>query len=161
MLNWSTKKPQVVLFFATNRLYRKTHRSLRFVEEEVVEQGIRAVFISQGLDTANTEHWRMMLNLHAMIDEHTGSMYGKNIIAALIGLVKIGVVGSSEAFIGARKPGVRLLVTDRDLGRRRGPVGPRAPTGRDARPRELRDVHSARAGVLRAVAIRSRGVAEA
>jgi hypothetical protein len=41
---------------------------------------------------------------------------------ALITLVKIGVAGPSDAFIGARKPGVRLIVSDRDLGRRRGPV---------------------------------------
>lgn len=34
-----------VFFFKTNRLFRKTYRSLQFVEEEVVDRGIRAVFV--------------------------------------------------------------------------------------------------------------------
>ena len=41
---------RVVFFFATNRLFRKTYRSLAFVEEQVVDRGLRAVFVRSGVD---------------------------------------------------------------------------------------------------------------
>ncbi|MCC6126087.1 MAG: recombinase family protein [Pirellulales bacterium] len=34
----------VVIIFSTNRLYRKTYRSLAFVEEEIIDRGKRCVF---------------------------------------------------------------------------------------------------------------------
>ena len=39
------KAVDVLLVFSTNRLSRKTYKALQFVEEEVVERGIRCVFV--------------------------------------------------------------------------------------------------------------------
>ncbi len=36
------------LILTTNRLHRKTYRSLQFVEEEVIERGLRAIFCQDG-----------------------------------------------------------------------------------------------------------------
>ncbi|MCC6126812.1 MAG: recombinase family protein [Pirellulales bacterium] len=37
----------VVIIFSTNRLYRKTYRSPAFVEKEVIDRGMRCVFVPQ------------------------------------------------------------------------------------------------------------------
>jgi site-specific DNA recombinase len=42
-------KIDVVIIFSTNRLYRKTYRSLAFVEEEVIERINRRIFVSTSL----------------------------------------------------------------------------------------------------------------
>ena len=70
------------LAFTTNRLHRKMHRCLRFVEEELVERGVRAIFPKSGVDTADVKHWKMLLNIHAMMDEFVVSMYADNVRAA-------------------------------------------------------------------------------
>jgi hypothetical protein len=56
---------------------------------------------------------------HLLEDERTTPQIA---LDSLIALVKIGVAGPSEAVIGTRKPGIRVVISDRDLGRRRGPV---------------------------------------
>ncbi|HBO43084.1 MAG TPA: hypothetical protein DD670_03950, partial [Planctomycetaceae bacterium] len=76
----------VVMFFATNRLFRKMHRSLQFVEEEIVEAGLRAVFVKSGVDTQDKERWRMLLAFHSMMDEFVVGMYAENIRSAHEGL---------------------------------------------------------------------------
>lgn len=64
----------VVIVFTTNRLYRKTYQSLAFVEEEVVDQGKRCVFVRSNIDTNDSERWRQVRQLHAMIDESLMSL---------------------------------------------------------------------------------------
>ena len=78
----------VVMFFATNRLFRKVHSSLQFVEEEVVERGIRAIFVKSGVDTEDTKRWRTMLSFNSTIDEFTATMYADNVRAAHEGLLE-------------------------------------------------------------------------
>ena len=92
------KAVNILLVFATNRLYRKTYKALQFVEEEVVERGIRAVFVSSGVDTADRERWRMMLQAYAMIDEFVGGMYAANVRAAHEGLFAGGLVCGTIPF---------------------------------------------------------------
>jgi predicted site-specific integrase-resolvase len=77
----------VLLVFSTNRLFRKTYKALQFVEEEVVERGIRCRFLNSHLDTADQKGWRMLLNFHAMTDEFAVGMYADNIRAAHEGLL--------------------------------------------------------------------------
>ena len=82
------KAVSVAMFFAANRLFRKIHRTLAFVEESIVEQGIRAIFIKSGVDTADTDRRRMLLTFHSMTDEFVVSMYADNIRAAHEGLLE-------------------------------------------------------------------------
>ncbi len=80
------KKATVLLVFTTNRLFRKGYKCMKFVEEEIVERGLRCIFVKTGIDTAEGDHWRLPLQLHAMMDELTSTMYAENIRAAHEGL---------------------------------------------------------------------------
>jgi site-specific DNA recombinase len=89
---------QVLLVFSTNRLSRKMFRAMQFVEEEVVERGIRCVFAKDHLDTADGDRWRVPLQFHAMTDEMVGGMYAENIRAAHEGLFAEGLVCCTITF---------------------------------------------------------------
>ena len=80
------KSFQVFLAFTTSRLFRKTYKSLQFVEEELVERGLRGIFVKSNLDTADGENWRMMLQLFSAMDEAVVRMYGAHVQAAHEGL---------------------------------------------------------------------------
>ena len=126
------KSVQVVLFFATNRLFRKTYRSLQFVEEQIVERGIRGVFVKTGVDTADAKRWRSVLSMNAMMDEFVVGMNVDNIRAAHEGLLAKGLVFGTVAF-----------------GYRGVPVA--GETTRRGRPRQRLAVDEAAAGYVRGV----------
>lgn len=92
------------LAFSTNRLHRKMHRCLRFVEEELVECGVRAIFPKSDVDTADKDRWKMLLSIHAMMDEHVVSMYAGNVRAAHEGLMGRGLVTGALCFGYAGDP---------------------------------------------------------
>ncbi len=100
------KAVQALLVFATNRLHRKTYRALQFVEEKIVERGIRCLF-KNGVDTRDSKRWRALLNFHASMDEFVVEMYGDNIRAAHEGLfLKLMVFGTiSFGYKGDPIPG--------------------------------------------------------
>lgn len=126
------KAVRVVLFFATNRLYRKTYRSLQFVEEQVVERGVRAIFVKSGVDTADVTRWRACLSMNAMMDEFVVTMNVENIRAAHEGLLAKRLVFGTVAF-----------------GYRGEPIP--GETTRRGRPRQRLAVDDAAAGWVRAV----------
>jgi site-specific DNA recombinase len=97
----------VLLVFTTNRLFRKTYKALQFVEEQVVERGIRGIFVKSGVDTADKNRWRMMLQFHATMDEAVVGMYADNVRAAHEGLFANGLVCSTISFgyLGREVPG--------------------------------------------------------
>jgi site-specific DNA recombinase len=86
------KGPKVLLVLTTNRLFRKMYKCMRFVEEQVVEKGHRAIFVRTHIDTAQGQQWRVPLQIHALTDELAGSMYAPNIRAALEGMFLKGWV---------------------------------------------------------------------
>lgn len=92
------KAAAVAFFFATNRLFRKTYKSLQFVEEQVVERGIRAVFVKSGVDTADAHRWRQMLIRCASHDEYVVGMNVENIRAAHEGLLGKRLVFGTVSF---------------------------------------------------------------
>jgi len=59
---------------------------MKFVEEEVVERGLRCVFVKTGIDTDQGNQWRLPLQVHSLVDEMTSTMYADNIRAAHEGL---------------------------------------------------------------------------
>ena len=65
---WERDEVDVVVTFATNRLFRKLYRSLQFVEEGVVDRGKRCMFVAQNIDTAQ-DFWRQLLSTFATHDE--------------------------------------------------------------------------------------------
>jgi site-specific DNA recombinase len=87
-----------VLVFSTNRFYRKNYKSVRFVEEEIVERGLRCIFTTQNIDTADTKQWRMTLQFHGMMDENNATCYAENIRAAHQGLSRERIVVGTIPF---------------------------------------------------------------
>jgi DNA invertase Pin-like site-specific DNA recombinase len=92
------KQTNVLLVLTTNRLFRKMYKCMKFVEEEVVERGLRCVFVKSGIDTADGNRWRLPLQMNAMVDEMTSTMYAENIRAAQEGLFLQGLVVSTLPF---------------------------------------------------------------
>lgn len=89
---------KVLLVFATNRLYRKAYKTLKLVEEEIVERGVRCVFVSQRLDTGEKDRWRLPLQMQAAMDEAYGAANAENIRAAHLGLASRAFVFCTIAF---------------------------------------------------------------
>ena len=84
----AAKRVQVMLVFTTNRLFRKQYKALKFIEEEIVERGLRCLFVKNNLDTADGDRWRLPFQIHAAIDEAGTGMYAENIRAAHQGLFR-------------------------------------------------------------------------
>lgn len=80
------KQFDTFLVFATSRLFRRTYKALQFVEEQLVERGIRAIFVKSGIDTADGDKWRTTFQLFAALDEAVVRMYGAHVRAAHEGL---------------------------------------------------------------------------
>lgn len=113
----------VVIALTTNRLARKVHVALRFVEEQIVEKRRRAVFVTQNIDTANTKSWRQLLHLHAMTDEMQAEMTAGHVKAAHVGLMRQGKVWGTMAF-GYRGSAIDGTETRRGKRQRRVEVDP-------------------------------------
>lgn len=88
----SAKKINVLLLFATNRLFRKVYLTLQFVDQTVVEKGVRCVFVKDGIDTIKKEQWRTLLHTRAMLDEMQVTVNSEHIRAALRGMFLQGLV---------------------------------------------------------------------
>lgn len=101
------KRFKVFMVLTTSRLYRKAYRAMTFVEEELVEQGIRVIFVKSQLDTDDGENWRTMLQLYATMDEAMARMGVAHIHASHEGLFIRGMVCSSLTlgFTGEVVPG--------------------------------------------------------
>ena len=101
------KAAQVLLVFTTNRLFRKNYKCMKFVEEEIVERGLRCIFIKSGIDTAEDNRWRLPLQIHTLHDEFGSTAYAENIRAAHEGLFlkKFVVYTLPFGFTGKEVPG--------------------------------------------------------
>ena len=60
---------QTLLVFKVSRLLRTGYKSFQFINEEVVEEGLRAVSTSQGINTRDAKTWKALMYLHGMMDE--------------------------------------------------------------------------------------------
>lgn len=77
---------QTLMVFTTSRLYRRAYKCLQFVEEDLVEQGIRGIFVKSHIDTADGDNWRTTLQALANLDEAQVRVYGAHINASHEGL---------------------------------------------------------------------------
>ncbi|MEX2310439.1 MAG: recombinase family protein [Pirellulales bacterium] len=92
-----SKKCRALILFGTNRLFRKSWRTLQFADRVHQSWGIRIVFIAQGIDT-NDKKWELSLHAQAMIDEFVVTMYADNIRAAQEGLFERRLVFGSISY---------------------------------------------------------------
>ncbi len=82
------KKAQVLMLFSTSRLFRKTYRTLAFVDQVHKGLGMRCIFVKSGVDTDDKKRWETILATQAMMDQFVVSMYVENIHAAHEGLLE-------------------------------------------------------------------------
>jgi DNA invertase Pin-like site-specific DNA recombinase len=59
----------VLIVFATSRLYRKTSKTLNFLDDYIIEPRRRAVFVQQALDSNDKDFWDVALQFFSMMDE--------------------------------------------------------------------------------------------
>ena len=64
-----SRSVSVLLVYKASRLFRQAGKGYQFINEEVVEEGLRAVLVSQGIDTADRKTWKMQMQLHGMMDD--------------------------------------------------------------------------------------------
>lgn len=81
-----------LLLFKLSRLYRQSYKSVQFINEEVVEEGLRAVAVSQGIDTAQVKTWRLQVSMHGTMDEELLVAIADHVREGLVGLFLKGWV---------------------------------------------------------------------
>ncbi|MBL9094385.1 MAG: recombinase family protein [Planctomycetaceae bacterium] len=91
-LTLRTRKARVLLLFATNRLFRKTYRTMEFVDTVHKELQARCIFVMSGIDTDKPDQWESLLNLHALMDQFTVRSGIAHIHAAHEGLLEKRIV---------------------------------------------------------------------
>ncbi|MCG6157270.1 recombinase family protein [Rubinisphaera margarita] len=84
------RQATVLLVYKFSRLYRQAHKGFTFIQDEVVEAGLRAVSVSQGIDTQDKTSWKLQLQLHGIFDELLVDAIGDHVRAGLKGLFEKG-----------------------------------------------------------------------
>ena len=79
----------VLLVFKASRLFRKAYEGYRLIQEEIVEEGLRAVSTSQGIDTAS-KGWKSQIQLFGLMDEALLDTIADFVREGHIGLFKKG-----------------------------------------------------------------------
>jgi DNA invertase Pin-like site-specific DNA recombinase len=116
----------VFLTFMLSRLFRKAHQCYRFVDEEVVERGIRAICVADNIDTNDKGGWKLLVSIKGAMDEAQVETTAEQVRNAQVGLFHEGFVTGALP-VGFRRrivPEARL--TNRGLPRAVPEVDPDA-----------------------------------
>ncbi|MEZ6093468.1 MAG: recombinase family protein [Pirellulaceae bacterium] len=76
----------VLLVFKVSRLFRQAGKGYQFVNDEVVEEGMRAVGVSQGIDTNDRKTWKLQLRIHGIMDDMLLDAIADHVRSGLTGL---------------------------------------------------------------------------
>ena len=95
------------MFFTTSRLFRKTYRTLEFVDRLHKSLQVRCIFVKSGVDTNDKGRWESILQMQSLFDQFVVSMYVSNIHAAQEGLLQKQMVFGTLSFgyLGQPIPG--------------------------------------------------------
>jgi site-specific DNA recombinase len=80
-----SKDASVLLVYSVSRLSRHGYKGYQFIQEEVVDEGLRAVSVSQGIDTNDGKTWKLALQMHGVMDEALLDGIAESVRAGLIG----------------------------------------------------------------------------
>jgi DNA invertase Pin-like site-specific DNA recombinase len=58
-----------ILVYKLSRLFRVGYKGYAFFQEDVVEEGLRGISVSQQIDTKDEKTWRKLVYLHGIMDE--------------------------------------------------------------------------------------------
>jgi hypothetical protein len=86
------KQARVLLVFKVSRLFRLAYLGFKFFQEDVVEEGLRAVSVSQGIDTANEKTWKPLAYMYGFVDETMITATADHVRAGLQSLFRRGYV---------------------------------------------------------------------
>lgn len=120
-----SKKFQTFMAFSTSRLSRKAFQVLQFVEVELIEREVRAIFVNSYIDTNDGEGWRTQLSALASADEAQVRNQGAHVRASHEGLFEQVLVHTSLplGYTGKIIPG---KLTRRQKPRRKIEISPEA-----------------------------------
>lgn len=125
------KHATTVLVYKLSRLFRAAYEGYKLFQEELVEEGLRGISVSQSIDTADEKTWEQLTVLHGLSDKMLLAAIADHVRSNLSGLFQQGYV------TGALPVGFR---------RREVPGG--RPTKRD-RPRTVPEVDPEVADLIR------------
>ncbi len=77
---------RVLLVYKASRLFRQAGKGFQFINEEVVDEGLRAVSVSQGIDTNDRKTWKLQLQIHGIMDDMLLDAIADHVRAGLTGL---------------------------------------------------------------------------
>ncbi|NLF71023.1 MAG: recombinase family protein [Candidatus Anammoximicrobium sp.] len=86
------KHARVLLVFKVSRLFRVAYRGFQFFQEEVVEECLRAISVSQGIDTADQKTWKQLAYLHGIMDEMLLTTIADHVRSGIVSLFQRGFV---------------------------------------------------------------------
>jgi site-specific DNA recombinase len=114
------KLVSTLLVFKVSRLFRLGYKGFQFVQENVVDEGLRAISVTQGIDTSDKKTWRGLMYMHGMMDDLLLETIADHCRAGLQSLFQQGFVTGalSVGFRPVAVPGV----TKRGLPRTRPAV---------------------------------------
>ena len=85
-----TRSASVLLVFKASRLFRQAFKGFQLIQEEVVEENLRAVSVSQGIDTNDTKSWKLQMQIHGIMDDALLDGIADHVRAGLAGLHQKG-----------------------------------------------------------------------
>ena len=128
----SQRLAKVLLVYKASRLFRQAGKGYQFINEEVVEEGLRAVSVSQGIDTNDRKTWKLQLQIHGIMDDM--------LLDAIADHVRSGLTRSVFEQLDDGRVGHRLPTARRF---------PDAPLTNRGRPRTMPEVDPVAAELIR------------
>lgn len=119
-----TRRATVLLVFKASRLYRQAFKGYQLIQQEVVEEGLRAISVTQGIDTQDTKAWRMLFQVHGIVDDMVIEATADHVRAGLKGLFARGYTVGALAVGYRRKELPNAPITNRGLTRTVPEVAP-------------------------------------
>jgi DNA invertase Pin-like site-specific DNA recombinase len=83
---------KILLVYKVSRLFRVAYKGYAFFNEDVVEEGLRGISVSQGIDTADLKTWKSLMYLHGMMDEALLDTIADHVRSGLKNLFAAGFV---------------------------------------------------------------------
>ena len=81
-----SRQASTLLVFKASRLFRQAFKGYQLIQEEVVEENLRAVSVSQGIDTNDKKSWKVQLQAHGLVDDLLLDAIADHVRAGLTGL---------------------------------------------------------------------------
>ena len=121
----------VLLVFKASRLYRQAFKGYQLIQQEVVEEDLRAISVTQGIDTADTKAWKMLFQVHGIVDDLVVEATADHVRAGLKGLFARGYTVGALPVGYRRKELPNAPVTNRGLTRTVPEVDRKSPDQSD------------------------------